>query len=66
MHLLLVSDIQAYTVTTLLVITVRAVSLTSLDRPFMTSIINATQTVNLGVSLLTNLIATSIITVKAW
>lgn len=53
-------------VTTVLVIAIRIVISTSLNKPFLTSLLDTAQTVNLGVSFITNLIATSIISLKAW
>ena len=55
------------TVTTILVIIARIIITASpVETPSMTSFINDTQTVNLGLSLLTNLTATSLIAFKAW
>ena len=52
--------------TTSLVIAVRIVTLTSLDHPALENIISVAQTVNLGVSLVTNFIATTMISLAAW
>jgi uncharacterized membrane protein (DUF485 family) len=56
----------AIAVTALLVIIVRFIFLTSLQPPILVRLINTAQTINLGLSLLTNVIATAVIIIKTW
>jgi hypothetical protein len=56
----------AITVTALLVIAVRILFLTPFHPPVLVQLISTAQTINLGFSLLTNIIATAIIAIRSW
>jgi hypothetical protein len=53
-------------VTALLVIVARIILLIPFQPPFLVQLIEKTQTINLGLSLLTNIIATAVIAIKTW
>ena len=59
-------DTESKIVTALLIVSARIASLTPLPEEPLVEILAVVQTVNLGVSLMTNVIATGIISLKAW
>jgi hypothetical protein len=60
------SSLIATAVTTLLIIAVRIAFFAPGQPPVLVRLISTAQTVNLGLSLLTNIIATAIIAIRTW
>lgn len=59
---------ELLSVTAMLVIVVRGVtlSLPLIGNSLVTDLIDSTQTVNMGISVITNVVATSVISLQAW